>query len=355
MTDLFLELERLRQAGEDAALATIVATAGSTPGKEAMKLLVKADGTFVGTVGGGCLEAEVYESARQAIADRKPRILKFQLNERDYPDSGLLCGGVVTVLVEAVEEPASMLARMRELRDSGVPLVRISAIGELPPGEPRVRVLASNGTDLGGLRGPGADAVLKAAADEAIRSDRPSRARISLPGIGEMDVFVEPIAQPSIILFGGGHVSAAIARIAKLADFRVTIVDDRESFANRERHPDADAMICSDWEAAVRRFAPGHGARCVVITRGHHDDERVLLEMAHHRYNPAYLGMIGSRTKRQIVFERLRAAGVPEPFIATIRSPIGLDIGARTHAEIAVSLVAELIQLRRKVASDARD
>jgi xanthine dehydrogenase accessory factor len=143
-------------------------------------------------------------------------------------------------------------------------------------------------------------------------------------------------------------VSSAIAKVARLADFRPIVIDDRDAFATTERHPDAAEVVAAPWEDAVRRFAPAEDARCVVVTRGHHDDERVLRAMAQHGYRPAYLGMIGSRTKQKIVLERLAAAGVPEAFLRSIRTPIGLPIGARTHAEIAVSVVAELISLRRR-------
>ncbi|HKE01219.1 MAG TPA: XdhC family protein [Planctomycetota bacterium] len=349
MTDVLAELRRLRAGGERAALATIVATAGSTPGKEAMKLLVRADGSFAGTVGGGCLEAEVYEAARDAIAGAPPKLLEFRLNERDYPESGLLCGGIVTVLVEAVADPAATFETALSLRERGVPAARLVAIApELPPNLGRTRLLARDGTDVGDLRHEAIDPELRAAAEAAMRSDLPARVSVAVPGAAPFEVFVEPIASPALLLFGGGHVSSAIAKIARLADFRPIVIDDRESFASHERHPDAALTVAAPWEEAVRRFAPAEDARCVVVTRGHHDDERVLRAMAAHGYRPAYLGMIGSRTKQKIVLERLRAAGVGDAFLASIRTPIGLPIGARTHAEIAVSVVAELISLRRR-------
>lgn len=345
--DLLLEIETLRARGERAALATIVATAGSTPGKEAMKLLVKSDGAFVGTVGGGCLEAEVYETARNVIAGAPPKLLQFKLNERDYPDSGLLCGGIVTVLVESIDEPADVFSKMRKLRDAGVAMARATAITNHHPLPGRTRVFGRDGSDFGGLRGAAVDLLLKETAHEVMRSDRPKRISLAIDG-GNIEVFVEPVSLPLILLFGGGHVSGAITTIAKSADFRIIIIDDREMFATKDRHPGAAEAIVSDWEAAVARFAPATDARCVVVTRGHKDDERVLLEMARRGYDPVYLGMIGSRTKQILVLQNLRAAGVPESFISKIKTPIGLDIGARTHAEIAISVVAELIQLRRK-------
>ena len=348
MTDWLAELERLRGGGLRAAMGTIVATAGSTPGKEAMKLLVRADGTFVGTVGGGCLEAEVYEAARQVLAGGEARLLEFRLNERDYPESGLLCGGVVTVLVEAIDDSWDWVEKAKDLRERGIPFARLSAIGAAPAGLGRSRIVARDGTDLGALRDPRIDAALLRAADEAMRTDRATRVNVKIPGGAPFEVFVEPVLLPLVVLFGGGHVSGAIAKMARMCDFRVAIADDRADFASAARHPDANETLAAPWEEAVARFAPGRDARCVVVTRGHKDDERVLREMARLRFEPVYLGLIGSRTKQKLVFEKLRASGVADEFLRRIRTPIGLDIGARTHAEIAVSVVAELVRLRRK-------
>ena len=161
--DVYREIVRVRERGEPAALCTIVATRGSTPGKESMKMLVRADGTFVGTVGGGCLEADVYEAALEVMRTEIPRRVLFRLNERDYPDSGLYCGGTV-------------------------------------------------------------------------------------------EVYVEPLTDPTLTIFGGGHVSKAIAAVAKEAGFRVVVADDREAFASRERFPEAAEVVCAPWPEIAQRL-----------------------------------------------------------------------------------------------------
>ena len=254
--NLLRELLTLQAQGRPCALCTIVETIGSTPGKETMKMLVRDDGTFAGTVGGGCLEAEVHEAALESMRDERSRMLEFALNERDYPDSGLLCGGKVRV-------------------------------------------------------------------------------------------FVEPITEPNLYVFGGGHVSSAIARIASFAGFRVTVGDDREAFANPAAHPDADTTICRGFEEQVRALAPAENWFLVAVTRGHQEDGTVLKALAESGCRPRYLGMIGSRAKREVLFRRLREEGVTAEFLAGVRTPVGLAIGARTHEEIAVSVVAEMIQVRR--------
>jgi xanthine dehydrogenase accessory factor len=258
---IWQELLRLSDAGRSAALCTITKTAGSTPGKESMRMLVREDGSILGTVGGGCLEAEVLEAALDAMRDERPRTLNFALNERDYPDSGLVCGG-------------------------------------------------------------------------------------------QLEIFVEPMVEPRLFIFGGGHVSQALTRAARLVGFHVTVADDRESFASSGRHPDASELVHGDWdhavEAALERGAEGR--YLVVATRGHLDDQHILERLAQSIGDgplPKYMGMIGSRAKRVTLFKALVDLGVTERFLNAVQSPMGLNIGARTHEEIALSVAAELIRVRR--------
>jgi xanthine dehydrogenase accessory factor len=259
--DLFEEIVRLRREGIPAALATIVGTRGSTPGRETMRLLVTEDGTFLGTVGGGCLEAEVYETAQEVLRDEQPRTLQFRLTEHDSPDSGLLCGGEVTV-------------------------------------------------------------------------------------------FVEPITTPALTVFGGGHVSRALCQVAALAGFRVTVCDDRASYASPERFPEASETLVGPYGELVADMPLRANDYVVIVTRGHKEDG-VVLEALARRWQagerPRFVGMIGSKTKRAVLFRHLRAAesGVPEDFLDAIRSPVGMCIGARSHEEIAVAVVAELVSVRR--------
>ena len=258
-SDIFEEIVRLRRDGIPAALATIVGTRGSTPGRTTMRLLVLEDGSFLGTVGGGCLESEVYDTALQVLADEQPRTLTFRLTEKDSPDSGLMCGGEVTI-------------------------------------------------------------------------------------------FVEPITTPALWIFGGGHVSKALCQVAQLAGFRVTVVDYRPAFATRERFPEAAATLAAPLEQAVTDMPIRANTYCVVVTRGHKEDGLVLEALARRAeggQRPRFVGMIGSKTKQALLWKRLRAAAVAEDFLGFVRTPMGACIGARSHEEIAVSVVSELIAVRR--------
>ena len=257
--DIFEEIVRLRAEGIPAALATIVGTRGSTPGRATMRLLVLADGTFLGTVGGGCLEAEVYDTAQQVLRDERPQSLRFRLTEKDSPDSGLMCGGEVTI-------------------------------------------------------------------------------------------FVEPITTPVLWIFGGGHISKALCQVATLAGFRTTVVDDRDDYATAERFPDANATVGRPYPEVVADMPIRQNTYAVVVTRGHKEDGVVLAALAR-RFAAGdrlrFLGMIGSRTKQALLWKHLRERGVQDDFLATVRTPMGAYLGSRTHEEIAVSVVAELIAVRR--------
>jgi xanthine dehydrogenase accessory factor len=257
MLDVFEEVARMRAEGERGALATVISTRGSTPGKETMRLLVRESGTFVGSVGGGCVEAEVVDACREVIESEEPRRLTFRLTERETGATGLMCGG-------------------------------------------------------------------------------------------EVEVFIEPIAVPALVLFGAGHVSADACEIATRAGFRVTVVDDRDAFANATRFPSARAIVVREtFEEAFRALRTSPSAYCVVVTRGHAMDLACTEFALRSRAN--YVGLIGSRVKVRAILGRLRDAGRLEGVdLARLHAPIGLDLGGGTHGEIAVSIVAELIAHRRR-------
>ncbi len=253
--DVFQEIVRLRKLGQKCALATIVAARGSIPAYESAKMLVREDGSMIGTVGGGCVEAEVWNAAREVIETEKPRKLSFSLAGEALYDNGLICGG-------------------------------------------------------------------------------------------QLDIFVEPILPLQMVyVFGAGHVSLSISKIATIAGFRTVVVDDRENFANRERFPEADQVIAREFEEAFNGFELNSSSYLVICTRGHKDDMRVLKWAVG---TPArYIGMIGSRRKAIEVFKQLESEGIPRVQLERVHTPMGLDIGAVSPEEIAVSVVAEMIAVRR--------
>jgi xanthine dehydrogenase accessory factor len=254
--DIYEEIVELRKQGRKAALATIVNVRGSVPSFKTAKMLVRDDGSIGGTIGGGCVEADVWQAAREVMESEKPRTLKFDLNQNPKYDTGLVCGGT-------------------------------------------------------------------------------------------LEIFVEPILPPATLyIFGAGHVSFNLAKTANEAGFDVTIIDDRETYANRERFPQAQEVIAEDYAQVFQRLAPSESSYIVIVTRGHRDDMRVLRWAVQ---TPArYVGMIGSRRKTISVFRELTNEGIAAELFERVHAPVGLDIGAITPEEIAISITAELIAMRRK-------
>lgn len=263
MRDVFEAALRAEQDGEPAALVTVTATEGSTPQKAGAKMLVYADGRIVGTIGGGCVEAEMTWRARQAIDERRVQSASYDLTPDQAGEDGLVCGG-------------------------------------------------------------------------------------------RMEVFIEPVeGTPTLCLFGAGHVSQPLARLAKAAGFRVEVLDDRLKFCNRERFPDADLLVVEDIAGGAARLSIGRNTYAVVVTRGHGGDTDALAAVLGRGVR--FVGLLGSRPKLVHVVTALEARGVPPEELATVRCPLGVEIGAVTPEEIAVSVLAEMIAVRRGVeAADVR-
>ena len=255
--DIYEQIVQLRREGRRGAVATITNVRGSIPSFQTAKMLVRDDGSIAGTIGGGCVEAEVWQAAREVMEEEKPRSLTFNLNNNPKYDTGLVCGGT-------------------------------------------------------------------------------------------LEIFIEPVLPPALLfIFGAGHVAYNLYKVATLAGFEVVVVDDRESYANPERFPEAREVIADDFDAVTARLHVPESSYIVIVTRGHRDDMRVLrwAVNAHARY----LGMIGSKRKTISTYKELEKEGIPAEKFANIHAPVGLEIGAVTPEEIAVAIVAEMIAERRHV------
>ncbi len=253
--DLYEEIVALRRQGRRGALATITNVRGSIPSFNTAKMLVRDDGSIIGTIGGGCVEAEVWQAAREVMEQEKPRSLTFNLNQNPKYDTGLVCGGT-------------------------------------------------------------------------------------------LEVYVEPVLPiPVLYVFGAGHVAYNAYKVAKLAGFDVVVVDDRESYANTERFPDAREVIAEDFEQAITKITPNENSYLLIVTRGHRDDMRVLQWAV--QTDAKYIGMIGSKRKVITIYKELEKQGLSSTLFERVMAPVGLEIGAVTPEEIAVSIVAELIASKR--------
>lgn len=252
--EVFAAVADALERGEPAALVTIVSTVGSTPQRVGAKMLVYSDGRIVGTIGGGCYENDAFGKARQAITNRKPQLVHYELSDDFAQETGLICGG-------------------------------------------------------------------------------------------QMDVYIEPIEpSPELYIIGAGHVAFHLARVAYDVGFRVHVVDDREKFANAERFPTADEIVADDIPEWLERTTLPPHAYAVIVTRGHTNDLEALRALAPRELR--YCGLIGSRAKVARIFQELVDTCLAAEQLKHVHAPIGLDIGAVTPQEIAVSIVAELIAVK---------
>jgi xanthine dehydrogenase accessory factor len=260
--NIYEEIVKLQREGRSGAVATIVNSRGSIPSFQSAKMLIRDDGSFAGTIGGGCVEAEVWQAAREVIVQEKPRTLAFDLNQNPKYDTGLVCGGT-------------------------------------------------------------------------------------------LEIFIEPVLPvPLLYIFGAGHVAIALFKAASNAGFDCIVVDDREAYANAERFPNALQIVAKDFDEAAKELTPNESSYIIISTRGHRDDMRVLRWAV--QTSARYIGMVGSKRKAITVFRELTREGLKPHLINPdlfdrVHSPVGLDIGAVTPEEIAVSIVAELIAVRRRV------
>lgn len=254
MLDIYREAARIIEDGQAAALATIVSTTGSTPGKLTAKMLVRDDGTTLGTVGGGCTEADIWRLSMEVITTGQPKRKQFRLTAATAAETGLLCGG-------------------------------------------------------------------------------------------EFEVFIEPIVNPTVYIFGAGHIARCVTPLLVGLDYRVVVIDDRESYASPEHFPTGVRTEVRDLDQCLDGFTLGPHSYLIIVTRGHQHDETVLKQAA--QSDAGYVGLIGSRGKIGAIFKNLREAGIDRTRLEQVHAPIGLDIGAQSPEEIAISIAAELVAVRR--------
>lgn len=257
LMDVYEEVVRVRKQGAKAALATIVRRFGSTPRKDHAKMLIHEDGSFVGTVGGGCVEAEIWEEAKRVMNNGSATLLSYELTQDDAENEGLICGGKV-------------------------------------------------------------------------------------------EIFVEPILpDPKVVLMGAGHVGQAIAEAAHRVGFQVAVLDDREAFANSERFPHAQETVVGPYTSGLEQIQIGPTSFVLVVTRGHSHDQTALEQAI--QTQAQYVGLVGSRRKIQLIVKNLLEKGHTPDAFDRLYAPIGLEIGSETPEEIAVSVLAELIAIRKGV------
>jgi xanthine dehydrogenase accessory factor len=356
LRDLLTALEQRRSC----VYCSLVETRGSTPQKAGASMLVFADGTQRGTLGGGCVEAEVRQRALRVLADpaARPEVLTFHLDDNYGWDDGLICGGRMSILADPLNVSAPSDAgssrftyyrQLSALVETGRGCTEAAVIRklahELPigtrylfdgDGQLAAQITFTENQSTGGNSLP-----------PAVLSHLPSLQNRPRPAVHGGIAYLPILPRVTLLIVGGGHVGQAVARLAAEVDFDIWVLDDRDQYASRERFPKAERLLVGDIGATLKELAPkeiGGSTFCLIVTRGHAHDEEALYHLA--ASGAGYVGMIGSKRKIKLIYEDLMAKGVTADTLRRVHAPLGFAIGSQTVPEIAVSIVAQLIACR---------
>jgi len=347
MPEIYKRMIQELSSGRPVVLAAIISQAGSSPRSLGAKFVVCHDGSLVGSIGGGKLEAQVIKAAEGPMKRGTAIVKKIRMTGKEVAGTDMICGGNVDVLIQGItpgnhhaceilEEVLLLVTKRRQ---------GILAVGPLPKqGEeakvgmllyrPEGKMLGSMGQAKVVLE------LIRSHAETTLGADTPVICN-SLLG----PILMEPISShQTVIVFGGGHISVNLVPMLTMVDFRVVVVDDRAEFANEKRFPLTDQIVVADYGKSFDQLEFTPETYCVIVTRGHIHDKTVIENVL--TRPTRYVGMIGSRRKRDMVYDALMKQGFSPEQLKGVYSPIGLDIGAETAEEIAISIAAELIQIR---------
>jgi xanthine dehydrogenase accessory factor len=341
-------MAELEREGRGFAVATVVRTQGSTPQVVGAKMLIDDLGRTFGTLGGGCVEGDAFTEANAVLGSGAASLREYELTEDLAWDTGLVCGGTMWIQIEPSATAlrvgdrdllGDVLAASATGRPVGLATLLHTAGDKLAPAGKLA--IESDGHVTGSLGDPALDAKATAVTTEALRRGTAKTVRLD----DGHELLVEPIlARPRLIVVGGGHVGLALAKQAALLDYAVTVIEDRAEFAQRDRFQGIDEILNADMVQALETMPIGWNSFIVVATRGHKLDAHCLRAAV--RSDARYIGLLGSRRKTILIARMLRDEGVPEERIRAVHAPVGLDLGGRTPAEIALSVLAEISQER---------
>ena len=320
MKEVFEEAANQLNNQHSLVVATVIRTKGSTPQKPGAKLLVKDDGSGVGTLGGGCVEGDIWYAAKQLMKNRgEAKTIGYELNEKIAAQDGLVCGGTMYFLIDPMYDKGQDALFLDEINQAYL------------GGEPVAGTL-------------GEESLNAEAAQLAVELMAYGNSKYVKSATGG-EYFIEGYTTPPrVVLCGGGHVSKAISTVAINLGFNLIVIDDREEFANKKRFPEADVVVASISAEGFKSIEVNKNTFIVIATRGHRYDH-VALEAALNT-SASYIGLLGSKRKTILIYEELLHRGISIDRIKDVRAPIGLDINARTPEEIAISIMAEILMIR---------
>ena len=339
-TNPYVKLYQTLKKGKDAVLIRIIRREGSAPSGVGSSCMVDANGTLSGSIGGGLLEYRAVLKAKVLLEKRVTSFCTIKLTAKEIAEEGMICGGRVDLFFEPI------------LAEDKTTVELFGAIAELFQNGGRGTLITrmSDGTQASAL-----DNRMLVKKDGSVIGtipcvkfpDQAIRPYLVESSGTDAVLFIEPIEQnPELLLFGGGHIATFVSPLAKMIGFRVSVFDDRGDFANRARFPEADKRYEMSYREAFQKIAITESSYIVIVTRGHGGDKDVLGMVLKSRVSPAYIGMIGSVRKRDTLYQAMMENGTSKQALSGIHSPIGLDIGAQTPAEIAISIIAEIIRIK---------
>ncbi len=338
--EIYKKAVQVLRSGENISLITVISTTGSTPGKVGYKMLVWGEnGETIGTVGGGLTEAKMLNIAKNILPKTKSQVCRFDLDGIE-DDGKPLCGGAIEFLIESFDK--KNLPLFKELSAIIENAGRGALVSIISPKKSPEKIFLKNVGQIG----TATDTNLTPEAIASIRKlvAKEQSAKIALEN--GVEIFIETICeQPMVFIFGAGHLSYYISRYAKSLNFRVTVCDDRVEFANKKRFPNSNNIIVENFESIFDKIDINKNSYIVIVTKGHKCDEIVLEKAV--KTDAKYIGMIGSKRKTSTILKKLNEKGIPQETLKRVYSPIGISIGAVTPEEIALSIVCELVKIRR--------
>jgi xanthine dehydrogenase accessory factor len=353
MKKFYETLAALLDHNESFAVATLFDKTGSAPRSDGAKMIVRADGSIIGTVGGGRLEAAAIRLSLEVIASRKPVIHVFDLTSKDAAGSDMICGGRGEILVDYIDaSDDNQRTVYRAVLDVITKREKgwlVTIVDNHPPADGEInrqQCLVRQDKTLTGCVECHPDLL-----EHLV--DGPAKVSLHSEVYDDRRFLVEPLrVGGTVVIFGGGHVSQKIAPLSEGVGFRTVVLDDRPEFANRERFPSPiDARVIKDF-TKLPDLEIDEDSYLVIVTRGHLFDKDVLAQVL--PSGAAYIGMIGSRTKRDLIYQELMERGFTEEELRRVFCPIGTSILAETPEELGISIVGELIKIRAEKSKKAR-
>ncbi len=346
MTEMFHEICQALLNGSELAVVSIISDKGSTPRSSGSRMVVFADGRTSGTIGGGAVEGDVIQRALHRFETRGAEIASYDLTRGANIDRmDLICGGRIQVLIEYVPATEGNIDLYQSAQEAFTKSRSVKWIGKITDDDGQLKVeralLKSPDQFMGPVHIQHEFQTLLAS-DKCIRDGS-----CCIEFEGQVYVIESIQPPPGLFLFGAGHVSKEIGALSKRLGFRTIVFDDREAFANAKRFPDADAIqVCPGYTEVFNEFDPLPDDYVVIVTRGHRFDKEVLAQAL--KTEAGYIGMIGSRRKKNTIYQELIDGGIAPGALEQVHCPIGLAIDAETPAEIAVSIMAQMIQHRAR-------